>query len=52
MNKRTVYVGGFDQQINEDILYSTFIPFGDIVDIKLPKFNDKNRGFANVEVIL
>jgi RNA recognition motif-containing protein len=35
--KATVFVGGLDNNVNEQTLHDAFIPFGDIVDISLPK---------------
>jgi RNA recognition motif-containing protein len=52
--KATVYVGGLDNAISEQTLHSAFVPFGDIVDISLPKpeqpsSTDPHRGFGYVE---
>ncbi|KAH8678022.1 hypothetical protein BX600DRAFT_451282 [Xylariales sp. PMI_506] len=52
--KATVYVGGLAGMVNTANLHDAFIPFGEIVDISLPK-NDRpdatepHRGFAYVE---
>jgi RNA recognition motif-containing protein len=35
--KSTVFVGGLDNQVNAQILHDAFIPFGEIVDVSLPK---------------
>ena len=35
--KATVYVGGLDNQVNQQVLHDAFIPFGEIVDVSLPK---------------
>ncbi|CAG8665226.1 10033_t:CDS:2, partial [Cetraspora pellucida] len=35
-SKTTIYVGGLDDQVNEQILHAAFIPFGDIVEIQIP----------------
>ena len=35
--KATVYVGGLDNQVNQQTLHDAFIPFGEIVDVSLPK---------------
>lgn len=32
--KRNVYVGGLEEQVNEEILHAAFVPFGDIVEVK------------------
>jgi len=33
--KRTVYVGGLAEEVDEKVLRSAFIPFGDIVDVQV-----------------
>lgn len=50
-NKRVLYVGGLSEEVNEKILHSAFIPFGDIADISVPLdySSQKHRGFAFVE---
>lgn len=50
-NKRIVYVGGLSEEVNEKIIQSAFIPFGDIVEISIPLdySTQKHRGFAFVE---
>ena len=35
--KATVYVGGLDNQVSSQTLHDAFIPFGDIVEVSLPK---------------
>ncbi|MCJ1480488.1 hypothetical protein MMC06_000643 [Schaereria dolodes] len=52
--KATVYVGGLDNAVNERILADAFLPFGEIVDVTLPKPEvpsspDPHRGFGYVE---
>lgn len=52
--KATVYVGGLDNVVNERILAETFLPFGEIVEVSLPKpeapsSTDPHRGFGYVE---
>jgi len=34
--KRTLYVGGLDDSVTQDVLLAAFAPFGDIVGIELP----------------
>ena len=34
--KRTLYVGGLDQAVDEKLLYSAFIPFGDLLQVQIP----------------
>ncbi|CAI2176936.1 16441_t:CDS:2 [Funneliformis geosporum] len=51
-NKSTIYVGGLDDQVNEQILHAAFIPFGDIVEIQIPPdpaSHNQHRGFGFVE---
>lgn len=31
--KRNVYVGGLEEQVNEEILHAAFVPFGDIIEV-------------------
>ncbi|KAI9044070.1 RNA-binding protein [Aspergillus affinis] len=52
--KCTVYVGGLDQAVSMQTLAEAFVPFGEVVDITLPKpdvpnSNDLHRGFGYVE---
>ncbi|PGH23519.1 hypothetical protein AJ80_02473 [Polytolypa hystricis UAMH7299] len=52
--KSTVYVGGLDQAVTGRTLMEAFLPFGEIVDITLPKpdlpsSKDLHRGFGYVE---
>jgi RNA recognition motif-containing protein len=52
--KATIFVGGLDNAVNQQTLHAAFIPFGDIVDISLPKnevpnSTDPHRGFGYVE---
>merc|ERR1719217_1446906 len=50
-DKRTLYVGGLEESVNEDTLRAAFVPFGDIIDVNLPLDNSsqKHRGFAFVQ---
>nr|XP_022917418.1 peptidyl-prolyl cis-trans isomerase E [Onthophagus taurus] len=50
-SKRTVYVGGLAEEIDENILNAAFIPFGDVIDIQIPLDyeTEKHRGFAFIE---
>ncbi|GBC05458.1 hypothetical protein RclHR1_06230018 [Rhizophagus clarus] len=51
-NRTTIYVGGLDDQVNEQILLAAFIPFGDIVEIQIPPdpaSHNQHRGFGFVE---
>ncbi|XP_046397117.1 peptidyl-prolyl cis-trans isomerase [Ischnura elegans] len=49
--KRTIYVGGLAEEVDEKVLHAAFIPFGDIVDIQIPLDyeTEHHRGFAFVE---
>ncbi|KAL8839775.1 MAG: hypothetical protein Q9170_001586 [Blastenia crenularia] len=52
--KSTVYVGGLENAVNEKLLADAFLPFGEIVDVTLPKpdlpsSRDPHRGFGYVE---
>ncbi|KAL8869800.1 MAG: hypothetical protein Q9174_003997 [Haloplaca sp. 1 TL-2023] len=52
--KSTVYVGGLENAVNEKLLADAFLPFGEIVDVTLPKpdlpsSTDPHRGFGYVE---
>jgi peptidyl-prolyl isomerase E (cyclophilin E) len=49
--KTTLYVGGLEESVNEAILHSAFIPFGEIKDVNIPLDNTtgKHRGFGFVE---
>lgn len=50
-NKRTIYVGGLAEEVDDKVLNAAFIPFGDIVDIQTPLDyeSEKHRGFAFIE---
>lgn len=49
--KRTIYVGGLAEEVDEKVLNAAFIPFGDIVDVQIPLDyeSEKHRGFAFIE---
>lgn len=52
--KSTVYVAGLDNVVNDKILADAFLPFGEIVDVTLPKpdlpsSKDPHRGFGYIE---
>jgi RNA recognition motif-containing protein len=52
--KATVYIGGLDNAVTTHTLHAAFIPFGEIVDVSLPKpdlpsSTDPHRGFGYVE---
>lgn len=35
--KCTLYVGGLDNEVNEELLHASFIAFGDIKSVQVPK---------------
>ena len=52
--KATVYVAGLDNAVNGKLLADAFLPFGEIVDVTLPKpelpsAKEPHRGFGYVE---
>lgn len=52
--KATVYVGGLSPLVTNTHVFDAFIPFGDIVEVQLPKSDapnsaDPHKGFAYVE---
>jgi RNA recognition motif-containing protein len=52
--KATIFVGALDMAVTSQTLHSTFLPFGEIVDIQIPKpelpsSQDPHRGFGYVE---
>ncbi|KAF2068934.1 hypothetical protein CYY_009747 [Polysphondylium violaceum] len=49
--KKTLYVGGLDENVTTDILKAAFIPFGNIVEVLLPLDykTQKHKGFCFVE---
>ncbi|KAG2186504.1 hypothetical protein INT44_002726 [Umbelopsis vinacea] len=51
-SKTTVFVGGLDQEVTEQLLYSAFIPFGNIISVQIPPdaaSRNQHRGFGFVE---
>lgn len=50
-DKRTIYVGGLADDVNEKLINDAFIPFGDIADIQMPVDyeSQRHRGFAFIE---
>ncbi|KAL1755899.1 hypothetical protein FB107DRAFT_212549 [Schizophyllum commune] len=56
-NKKTIFVGGLVDEVNEATLFETFSTFGDVVEVQLPpattnpnqqQQENKHRGFAFV----
>lgn len=50
-DKRTIYVGGLADDVNDKLINNAFIPFGDISDIQMPVDyeSQRHRGFAFIE---
>ncbi|XP_026726446.1 peptidyl-prolyl cis-trans isomerase A isoform X2 [Trichoplusia ni] len=50
-SKRTIYVGGLAEEVDEKVLNAAFVPFGDLVDVQIPLDyeTEKHRGFAFIE---
>lgn len=36
MDKLVLYIGGLDDTVNDKIIYSAFIPFGEVKSIDIP----------------
>eukprot|EP01100_Stratorugosa_tubuloviscum_P014092 TRINITY_DN735_c0_g1_i1.p1 TRINITY_DN735_c0_g1~~TRINITY_DN735_c0_g1_i1.p1 ORF type:complete len:116 (-),score=59.06 TRINITY_DN735_c0_g1_i1:106-453(-) len=51
MAKRKVYIGGLDELVTEEILKAAFSPFGEILDVQIPRdlTTDRSKGFGFVE---
>lgn len=52
--KATLFVGGLSPAVSKETLFHAFLPFGEIVDVTLPKpelpsNKDPHRGFGYVE---
>jgi hypothetical protein len=48
--KTTLYVGGLDESVNDAILHSAFIPFGDIKDVNIPLDHSKGTHRGELEL--
>eukprot|EP00051_Salpingoeca_urceolata_P028003 m.484417 g.484417 ORF g.484417 m.484417 type:complete len:306 (+) comp23349_c0_seq1:239-1156(+) len=50
-NKRLLYVAGLSDEVTEDVLTAAFVPFGEIIDVQIPKdmYTQESRGFGFVE---
>lgn len=50
-SKRTIYVGGLGDEVDEKVLNAAFVPFGDLIDVQIPLDyeTEKHRGFAFIE---
>lgn len=51
-NKKILYVGGLAEEVNEKILHSAFVVFGDVTDVNIPidYASNQHRGFGYVEL--
>mmetsp|Transcript_5873 Transcript_5873/g.9544 ORF Transcript_5873/g.9544 Transcript_5873/m.9544 type:complete len:120 (-) Transcript_5873:132-491(-) len=49
--KKTLYVGGLSEAISKDLLFSAFIPFGEVTDVQIARDpgNNDHKGFGFVE---
>mmetsp|Transcript_59599 Transcript_59599/g.129011 ORF Transcript_59599/g.129011 Transcript_59599/m.129011 type:complete len:128 (+) Transcript_59599:58-441(+) len=49
--RRTVYVGGLEEQVDRRTLEAAFVPFGDVKAVEIPvdMKSGKHRGFGFVE---
>ena len=49
--KKTIYVGGLTEEVDEKVLRAAFIPFGDISEVQIPQDyeTEKHRGFAFID---
>lgn len=48
----TIFIGGFDDQVNEKVLHDTCLPFGEIVEVQIPSnpsSASEHRGFGFIE---
>jgi RNA recognition motif-containing protein len=41
--RTTIFVNGLDDQITKEILYQTFLPFGEINDVEIPMDPKKRK---------
>lgn len=52
--RATIYVSGLDNAVDDRVLIDAFLPYGEVVDVTIPKpeapsSNDPHRGFGYVE---
>ena len=49
--KSTLYVGGLEESVTEELLHAAFIPFGNIQEVQIPRDHKENtnRGFGFVQ---
>mmetsp|Transcript_63572 Transcript_63572/g.113126 ORF Transcript_63572/g.113126 Transcript_63572/m.113126 type:complete len:125 (-) Transcript_63572:54-428(-) len=53
IQKRTVYVGGLEDQVDRKVLEAAFLPFGELKTVEIPvdMKTGKHRGFGFVEFL-
>ncbi|AFZ80252.1 hypothetical protein BEWA_031050 [Theileria equi strain WA] len=51
LSKTTLFIRGLADEVDREILYSAFSPFGTILNLDIPKDKEKgtNRGIAFIE---
>ncbi|KAN0065196.1 hypothetical protein ACQY0O_001693 [Thecaphora frezii] len=45
---KTIFIGGISDMVTEQTLHQYFSPFGDIVEVNIPRQDGKHRGFGFV----
>uniref|UniRef100_A0A7S3DE86 RRM domain-containing protein n=1 Tax=Palpitomonas bilix TaxID=652834 RepID=A0A7S3DE86_9EUKA len=50
-DRRTIFVGGLADDVNEDTVSAAFVPFGEIKDLHIPRdaVTKQHKGFGFVE---
>ncbi|OQV13568.1 Peptidyl-prolyl cis-trans isomerase E [Hypsibius exemplaris] len=50
-HKRTIYIGGLNEEVDDKFLHAAFIPFGPIISVEIPMDfkTNKNKGFGFIE---
>mmetsp|Transcript_19286 Transcript_19286/g.74058 ORF Transcript_19286/g.74058 Transcript_19286/m.74058 type:complete len:124 (+) Transcript_19286:41-412(+) len=49
-SKKTLYVGGLEETVTEELLTAAFVPFGEIVEVQIPRSGGSEaKGFGFVE---
>ena len=51
LGKKTIYVGGLAEEVDDKIVKAAFITFGEISEVQIPidYQTEKHRGFAFIE---
>lgn len=50
--KCTLYVGGLAPQVTEEILHASFIPFGDLKIVNIPKDYSQSKNIYYIHNII